>query len=59
MSKFQYSEDAHRIHNESPLTLDEAQSLVDRYKEFACFDDIVKVGLMTDFWPDPAALRNL
>lgn len=51
-----YSDQAVRISQAFPYSLDEAEEIVERYKGISCVYDIVNVGLQTGFWPDPSDL---
>jgi hypothetical protein len=54
----QYSAEAIGIHQSTPLTLDEAEEIAQRYRGIPCLDQIVRVGLMTGYWPDPKDLKE-
>lgn len=59
MTKSERDEAARRIQTETPLSLDDAESLVRRYGEIPGFEQIIKAGLRTGFWPEPTAFRGL
>jgi hypothetical protein len=46
-----------RIQSQTILSRDEAESLVRRYDGIPCFEQIIKAGLLTGFWPDAKAFR--